>query len=112
MSLPSSHREVKLNDGHLVDQIKNLGQKDWVEACRKLGLYIPDGYGKGSHCAVYKDNVCPPEDRSCCVVTLPRNIYPNFQRDLIKKVLLYGIQSGKYNEDDLWIAIGVKKRKK
>lgn len=108
MSLPSSYREVKLKDGHLVDQVKNLSQGDWIKVCVKLGLYVPDGYGKGSHCAVYKDSVCPPEDSSCCVVTLPRNIYANFQRDLIKKILLYGIQSGKYSEDDLWKALRIK----
>ena len=108
MSSPRSHSEIKLTDGKLVDSIKNYNQQDWIAACRKLGLYVVPALGKGSHCAVYKDNVCPPEDSQCCVVTLPRNIYPNFQRDLVKKVLLYGIQSGKYTEKDIWKALGVK----
>jgi hypothetical protein len=79
-----------------------------MEACRKLGLHVPDGYGKGSHQAVYKSSDCSPEDSSCCVVTLPKNIYPNFQRDLIKKVLLYGITEGKFTEEDLWKVFGVR----
>jgi len=108
MSSLNSYREVKLKRGYLVDQVKNFSQQDWIKVCTKLGLCVPDGSGKGSHVAVYKDNVCPPEDSSCCVVTLPRNIYANFQRDLIKKILLHGINSGKYTEDDLWKALGVK----
>lgn len=108
MSSPDSYREIKLKRGHLVNQVKNLTQEEWIRACVKLGLCVPEGAGKGSHCAVYKDNVCPHEESSCCVVTLPRNIYPNFQRDLIKKLLFYGISSGKYGEDDLWKILKVK----
>ncbi len=108
MSSPSSYREVKLAHGELVDRIKNLTQKEWMRVCEKLGLYVRPASGKGSHCAVYKDNVCLPEDSSCCVVTLPYNIYPNFQRDLVKKVIFYGLQSGKYREEDFWGAVGVK----
>jgi hypothetical protein len=107
MSSPDPYRQVKLKKGHLVNQVKNLSQSDWVMACRKLGLYVPEGYGKGSHCAVYKNESCPPEDSSCCIVTLPRKIYPNFQRDLIKKIVYYGIQSGAYTEDKFWEVLGV-----
>ena len=83
-------------------------RKDWEKACEKLGLYVVPSFGKGSHCAVYKDSVCPPEDNSsCCVVTIPRNIYPEFQRDLVKKVLFYGLVSGKYVEKDVWEALEV-----
>jgi hypothetical protein len=108
MSSPDAYRGVKLKNGHLVDQVKNLNQTEWVTVCRKLGLFVPDGYGKGSHCAVYKNELCPPEVSSCCVVTLPQNIYPNFQRDLIKKLLFYGIQTGTFTEDDLWKVLRVK----
>ena len=107
MSSPSEYRGVRLERGHLVNQVKNLGQQDWINVCRKLGLHVPEGYGKGSHCAVYKNDKCPPEDSSCCVVTLPRNIYPNFQRDLIKKIIYHGLQSGAYSEDDLWRVLDV-----
>jgi hypothetical protein len=108
MSSPKSSSEVKLAEGKLVDSIKNYNQQDWMKACERLGLYVAPALGKGSHCAVYKDNVCPPENSQGCVVLLPRNMYPNFQRDLVKKVVLYGIQSGKYNEKDVWKALGVK----
>lgn len=108
-SLPNSHSEIKLEEGELVNRIKGFDQKDWIKACARLGLCVLPAFGRGSHCAVYKDNVCPPEDSSCCVVTLPSNIYPNFQRDLVKKIVLYGIQSGKYTEKDVWKALGVKK---
>lgn len=111
MSSISSYREVRLANGELVDRIKNLTQKEWMRVCEKLGLYVRPTFGKGSHCVVYKDNVCPPEDSSCCVVTLPYNIYPNFQRDLVKKVLFYGQQSGKYTEADVWAALGITVRK-
>jgi len=59
-------------------------------------------------CAVYKSETCPPEDSSCCVVTLPRNIYPNFQRDLIKKILYHGILTATFTEDDLWDVLAVR----
>lgn len=107
MPSPRDYREVRLERGQLVNQIKGHGQRDWMKACEKLGLCVVPASGRGSHCAVYKNNVCPPEDSSCCVVTIPTNLYPNFQRDLVKKVLLYGLQSGRYDEDDLWRALGV-----
>ena len=107
MSSPDAYREVRLKKGHLVNQVKNLSQQDWITVCRKLGLFVLNDYGKGSHCAVYKSEKCPPEDSSCCVVTLPRNIYPNFQRDLIKTILYHGIQTGAFSEDDLWKVLNV-----
>lgn len=109
MYSPSEYAAVKLTDGHLVEQIKNTNQKDWVKVCQKLGLFVPEDGGHGSHRAVYKSNTCPPEDSSCCVIVLPCKIYPNFQRDLVKKLVYHGKISGKYTEDDLWEALGVKK---
>lgn len=107
MQLPSSYREIRLVNGKRVDQIKNLTQKQWMVVCEKLGLYVSPSNGKGSHCAVYKSNVCPVESRDCCVVTLPSNIYPNFQRDLVKKLVFYGVISGLYSEDDVWRSLGM-----
>jgi hypothetical protein len=105
--VPNSPQEVKLAKGHLVNQIKNLGQEEWMRICRALGLHVVPSAGRGSHCAVFKSPECPASDRSCCVVTLPRHIYPNFQRVLVKQLLLHGLQSGKYAEDDIWKATGV-----
>ncbi|KKU50168.1 MAG: hypothetical protein UX71_C0002G0139 [Parcubacteria group bacterium GW2011_GWA1_47_10] len=109
MSSPNLHSSIKLAEGKLVDRIKGCTQKDWIKACERLGLCVLPNAGRGSHCAVYKDNTCPPEDSSCCVVTIPQNVYPNFQRDLVKKVVAYGLASGKYTEGDVWKALGVKK---
>ena len=111
MSFPSSYREVRLAHGKLVDRIKNLTQRDWVRVCEKLGLYVPVGAGKGSHCAVYKDSSCPPEDSSCLVVTIPHTLYPNIQRDMVKKIVSYGLQGDKYTEEEVWTALGVKVKK-
>lgn len=110
MSSINSYKEVKLANGELVDRIKNLNQSDWIKICTKLGLYVSVGNGKGSHCAVYKDSICSPGDATSCVVTLPCHIFSNFQRDLIKKIIFYGIKNSKYTEEDVWIAIGVKKK--
>ena len=107
MSSPNSYREIKLVHGELINRIKNLDSDDWAKVCLKLGLYVSKSSGKGSHCAVYKDNVCSPADVSCLVVTIPNNIYPNFQRDLVKKVLFYGIKSEKYSEEDFWKVLGL-----
>ena len=89
MPYPNHYQAVKLEHGERVNQVKNLTQKDWIRICKKLGLYVSVGNGKGSHCAVYKSNTCPPEDSTCCILTIPCNIYPNFQRDMIKKII-YG----------------------
>jgi hypothetical protein len=102
MFCPNHYQEIKLIYGEKVNQVKNLDQEDWIKICNKLGLYVSVSNGKGSHCAVYKSNVCPVSDSSCLILTIPRNIYPNFQRDLIKKIVFYGLQSGLYTEDDFW----------
>ena len=101
------YRLVKITRGELVDQIKNKNQSDWIKACTRLGIIISTEYGSGSHAVAYKDN-CPPEDRSCCIVTLQTNLHANIQRDIFKKILAYGLESKKYTEDDIWVALGVK----
>lgn len=107
MSLPNSHREIHLEYGEKVNQIKNLNQKDWMKACEKLSLFVVPASGKGSHCAVFKSPDCPPQDSTCLVLTIPHKIYPNFQRDIVKKLVLYGIKSGTYTEKDLWEILNV-----
>jgi len=108
-SSPKSYQEVKIKNGQLIDNIKNHKQSDWKMACEKLGLNVRHDYGAGSHCAVYKPGDCPPEKRDCCILTIPSNVYRQIQRNFFKKVLLYGLQSGDYTEDDIWEALGVKK---
>ena len=108
MFLPKSYKEIKLVHGGRIDQIKNFDQQKWMNICERLELFVVPAKGKGSHCAVYKSKDCPSENSECCVLTIVRNIYPNIQRDLAKKLVFYGIQSGKYTEDDFWIAAGFK----
>lgn len=108
MSSPNEHSDVKLERGQLVDRIKNLSQKEWMRACERLGLCVRPEAGKGGHCAVYKDEVWPPESPASCITTLPNSLYPNIQRNLVKKVVGYGRSSGKYTEDDVWTALKIK----
>jgi len=105
MPLLNSYREVKLENGERVNQIKNLTQKEWMIVCERLGLHVVAASGKGSHCAVYKSSTCSPTDVSCCVVTIPCKVFPNFQRDLVKKIIFYGINSDLYTEEDFWNAV-------
>ncbi len=103
------YRAVKLERGELVNQIKNLTQDEWMIACKRLGLSVRVDSGKGSHVGVYKSDDCPSDRSECLVTTLQGNMYPNLQRGVMKRVVLYGRQSGKYSEDDIWKAIGILK---
>lgn len=101
------YRLVKIGRGHLVDRIKNKNQSDWIKVCERLDIIVSTEYGSGSHAVAYKDN-CPPEDRTCCIVTLPTHMHADIQRDIFKKILAYGLESKKYSEDDIWDALGIK----
>ncbi|OGG44427.1 hypothetical protein A2841_00440 [Candidatus Kaiserbacteria bacterium RIFCSPHIGHO2_01_FULL_48_10] len=105
------YRSIKLEQGQLVDQIKNLTQDEWAKVSAKLGLCVSESNGKGSHIAVYKSNTCSPSDSSCLVLTIPHKLYSQIQRDFIKKLVAYGKNDGKYTEADVWIALGVKIQK-
>src|ERR1035437_10742370 len=98
------YKSTKIKRGELVSRIKNKNQSDWIKACEKLNIIISTEYGKGSHAVAYKDN-CPREDRRCCIATIPRDLHSEIQRDIFKKILTYGEESGKHNEDDIWVAL-------
>lgn len=100
------YRQTKINRGELVDRIKNKTQKDWVKVCEKLNVIVRNDFGKGSHVAAFK-NDCPFEDRKCCIVTIQKDLHSEIQRDIFKKILTYGLESGLYTEDDIWKALGV-----
>ena len=100
------YRETKIERGDLIDQIKNKTQKDWIKVCEKLKIKVSTNFGRGSHAAAYKDD-CPPEDRKCCIVTLPKNMHSNIQRDTFKKILTHGKNTNLYNEDDIWKALEI-----
>lgn len=100
------YRETKIDRGDLIARIKSYKTKDWMKALNKLGVFVSTEYGRGHHAVAYKDN-CPPTDRSCAIATLG-DLHQEIQRDIFKKVLTYGLESGKYDEDDIWEALGVK----
>lgn len=101
------YKQVKINRGDLIDCIKGYKQKDWIRALNQLGVIVRTDYGRGSHAVAYKDN-CPPEDQRCVIATLVKDMYEEIQRPTFKKVLAYGLESGKYSEDDIWRALGIK----
>lgn len=107
MSSRNQRSEVNLEYGHLVDRIKGYDQKDWMKACERLGLCVRPEAGRGSHCAVYSNEVWPPES-DAVVVTLASNYYPQIQRATLKKIIGYGVLSGRYTEKDVWDALKVK----
>lgn len=106
--MSETYSSVKLNNGHLIDRIKNYQQNDWIVACKRLGLNVQIANGRGSHVAVYKAGTAI-SDKNSLVATLTHKMFPNIQRDIFKKILAYGIESGLYSEDDVWKALGVKK---
>lgn len=97
-----------LEYGELVARIKNYQQSDWVKACTRLSLYIPEGGGKGSHVAVYKEHNCDRSDSTMLLLTIPSHMYPNIQRDYVKKLVAWGKTSGRFTEQDIWTALGIK----
>ncbi|MDP3958151.1 MAG: hypothetical protein Q8Q36_01640 [bacterium] len=103
-----SYRSVKPEQKNRVAQLKNLTQSDWIKACKKLGLYVSVGNGKGSHVAVYKSADCSVSDSSCLVLTIVKDCYPNIQLAHFKKILAYGLATSLYNEDTIWDALGIK----
>jgi len=100
---------IKLERGHLTAQIKNLKQKDWVKACKKLNIWIADGGGKGSHVCGYKEEDCNRANSDMLVITIQKHLTPNVQTDKFKQLVAYGKERDNYSEDDVWKALGVLK---
>lgn len=92
--------EGTLKKGHLVKQIKNTTQAKWIKVCKKLDLWVPEGFGKGSHVAVYGKKGDVTTDN--LIVTIPKQLYPNIQRDFVKKITAYGQKTELYTEDEVW----------
>lgn len=42
------------------------------------------------------------------LATIPAKMYPQIQRDYVKKLVTWGCESGRYTEDDVWRALGLK----
>lgn len=100
---------VKLEYGELTAQIKNLNQNDWIKACEKLGIWIAQGGGKGSHVCGYKEVDCDRSDSTMLVITIQKYLTPNVQTDKLKQIIAYGKMSGKYSEKDVWVALKLMK---
>lgn len=100
---------VKLEYGHLTAQIKNLKQKDWVKACKKLNIWIAEGGGKGSHVCGYKKENCDRSDSTMLVITIQKHLTPNIQTDKLKQLVAYGRDTESYTEKDVWKALKILK---
>jgi hypothetical protein len=103
---PDGWRSVRLQRGELIDRIKNATSDDWARVCRRIGLYVREDFGRGSHAVVYLNDTCLPSERECLVLTIPTRLYPEIQRDNFKKVLYRGVLSGTFSEDDMWRQFG------
>ncbi len=98
---------VKLEHGELTQRIKGLKQKDWVKACERLGLWVAEGGGRGSHVAIYNEENCDRSNRDNLVLTVQKHLTPNIQTDKLKQLVAYGLESKKYTEIDVWKALKI-----
>lgn len=64
--------------------ITNLTQKDWLKACKRLGMEIDTKSGKGSHARVYNPsgNFRPQ--------TIPNHMNKYISLELYKTLLMWG----------------------
>ncbi|MEK7587055.1 MAG: hypothetical protein AAB453_04265 [Patescibacteria group bacterium] len=45
------------------------------------------------------------------ITTIKKDLHSEIQRDLFKKILAYGLETGRYDENDIWKALGIKIKK-
>ena len=74
-------------------RFSDLKQKDWIRACRKLGLDVEIGRGKGSHCLI-------KHPRTNQKYTLQCHLHKFLNIKIFKKMLEWG-----FEEDDVWNAL-------
>jgi hypothetical protein len=98
---------TKLSSPQRLKPLGNLLQKDWIKSCKKLGLHVPSGAGKGSHQAVYKSEDCPPHDSSCLILTIPKKLHNQMQKKQLKMLISYGDVSGRFGEEDVLRSLGL-----
>lgn len=103
----TSSSDVKLDNNKYV-QLKGLTQNDWINACERLGLCVSKSSGKGSHCAVYKNNKCDPALADCLVITVPRNLYPEIQKKMLKQLIYHVVNDKLATEEEIWKAFKIK----
>ncbi len=73
--------------------LSDYTQKDWIRACKKLGLLVDCSRGKGSHCLV----VNPKTNKK---YTLQRSLHIYINLKIFKKLLEWG-----FPEQDLLDAL-------
>lgn len=71
----------------------DLKQKDWIRACRKLGLIIDCSRGKGSHCLI----IHPHTNRQ---YTLQQSLHKFLNMKIFKKMMEWGL-----SEEEIWKAL-------
>lgn len=74
--------------------LSDIKQKDWIRACKKLGLEVSKKSGKGSHCLVKSPS-------SGAKYTIQNHLYPIANIQIYKKLLEWGIE-----EKDIDKALG------
>lgn len=63
--------------------LSNIKQKDWIKACKKLGLEVSTKSGKGSHCLV-------KHPHTGAKYTIQNHLYPIANLQIYKKLLEWG----------------------
>lgn len=99
---------VKILLVHHIPRTKSLVQKEWIKACEKLNIWVPEGGGKGSHACGYSEINCDRADSNNLVITIQKNnLNPIIQIKLFKKLLAFGNRTGKFTEEDIWKALKI-----
>lgn len=65
--------------------LSDIKQKDWVKACKRLGLEVNKRAGKGSHILVKSPN-------SGAKTTIQNHLYPIANLQIYKKLLEWGFK--------------------
>lgn len=71
----------------------DIRQKDWIKACKKLGLKVDCSRGKGSHCLIIHLQTNKK-------YTLQKNLHKFINIKIFKKMLEWGFQ-----EEEIWKAL-------
>jgi len=71
----------------------DISQKQWIKACRKLGLQIESKSGKGSHVLIKHPSIGHK-------YTLQKSLHKFINIKIFKKLLEWG-----FEEEEIWSAL-------
>jgi hypothetical protein len=71
----------------------DITQAEWIKACRKLGLILDCGFGKGSHARIEH-----PQTKA--KYTIQHNLHKFINIKIFKKMLEWG-----FEEEQVWDAL-------